>query len=59
MKLIYLRYRDKLGSSLSQLNQGRHLEDRDRDPDAGKDKFVMEAVKIAKKACWRRKQEPE
>jgi hypothetical protein len=33
---------------------GQHFEDRDHDPDEGKDKYVVEAVKIAKKACWRR-----
>ena len=50
-------FREKVEGSLGELRRGRHQEDRERDPDAGKDKFVVEAVKIAKKACWRKKQE--
>ena len=50
-------FREKVEGSLGELRRGRHQEDRERDPDAGKDKFVVEAVKIAKKACWRKNQE--
>ena len=51
----FIVYREKVEGSLGELRRGRHQEDRDRDADAGKDKFTVEAVKIAKKACWRRK----
>jgi len=48
-----------LDGSLADLNKGRTIVDMNKDPDEGKDKFVIEAVKIAKKACWRRKQNKE